>query len=69
MIDGIAERVKDRDAVAVFAETVNRKYEVDYAVDFYDPDVNGVFRVRPQSVFALDSGDFTGTPTRWVFDG
>ena len=66
VVEGSAERVKDGDAIAVFAGAVNRKYEVAYPADFYDPDVNGVFRVVPDAVFALDSTDFTGTPTRWL---
>jgi hypothetical protein len=33
-----------------------------------DPSSSSVFALRPQSVFALDSGDFTGSPTRFTFD-
>jgi PPOX class probable F420-dependent enzyme len=66
VLDGRVERVKEMDAIAGFAEAVNRKYSVDYPVDFYDPEVNGTFRLRPHSVFGLDSKDFSGSPTRWV---
>jgi hypothetical protein len=32
-----------------------------------DPKANSVFALRPRQVFALDSGDFTGSPTRFTF--
>ena len=39
-----------------FNDTVNAKYETDYSVDFYDPAVNGVFRVEPALGVRRDRG-------------
>jgi hypothetical protein len=38
-----------------------------YGPDFFDPAVNGCFRVRPQWAFALTEDDFGASPTRWRF--
>ena len=32
------------------------------------PTRNATVRVRPRRAFGLDSADFTGSPTRWVFE-
>jgi hypothetical protein len=32
-----------------------------------DPKVNSVFALVPEWAFALDSSDFTGSPTRYTF--
>ena len=32
-----------------------------------DPASNSVFALRPEWAFALDSSDFTGSPTRFTF--
>jgi hypothetical protein len=32
-----------------------------------DPASNSVFSLQPEWVFALDSSDFTGSPTRFTF--
>jgi hypothetical protein len=45
----------------------NAKYETDYGMDMVDPALNSVFSLRPEWVFALDSSDFTGSPTRFAF--
>jgi Pyridoxamine 5'-phosphate oxidase len=68
VLDGIAERVTDADALARFIRLENEKYETDYGVDFLDPSVNATFRVRPSWVFSLTEDDFEGSPTRWTFD-
>jgi PPOX class probable F420-dependent enzyme len=68
VVDGDVELVTDLDAIGGFAVRVNAKYEVDYPADFYDPAVNGTFRLQPRSIFGLDSADFSGSPTRWVLD-
>jgi general stress protein 26 len=67
IIEGRAELVGDLEAIGDFARWVNLKYQTDYPVDFYDPAVNGCFRVRPTWAFGIADGDFTGSPTRWVF--
>ena len=36
-------------------------------VDFFDPDVNGTYRVAPTWAFGLVESDFEGSPTRWDF--
>lgn len=46
---------------------LNAKYGTDYGLDMVDPAVNSVFALRPHWVFTLDSEDFTGSPTRFVF--
>jgi len=66
VIEGVAEHVTEREPIERFTALTNAKYGVDYAVDFYLD--NACFRVRPQRVFGLDDADFTGSPTRWVFD-
>ncbi len=68
VLEGTAERITDLDRVAGFAAALNTKYGTDYGADFYDPAVNGTYRVGPTVVIALDDDDFTGTPTRWRFN-
>jgi hypothetical protein len=67
VIEGTAERISAGDAIAGFNDTVNAKYETSYSVDFYDPSINGVFRIAPVSAFGVTEDDFTGSPTRWTF--
>jgi hypothetical protein len=67
IIEGRAELVGDLEAIGAFARWVNLKYGTDYPADFYDPAVNGCFRVRPRWAFGIAEGDFRGSPTRWVF--
>lgn len=67
VVDGTAERVTDRATIERYAAAINAKYDVDIAVDFYDPAHNGLFAVTPRSVIGLVEADFDGSPTRWVF--
>jgi Pyridoxamine 5'-phosphate oxidase len=67
VVEGTAARVTASAAIAGFNDTVNAKYETTYSVDFYDPAVNGVFRVEPIWAFGVTDGEFTGSPTRWTF--
>ncbi len=67
VIEGTAARVTDPHMIAGFNDAVNGKYETSYSVDFYDRTVNGVFRVEPVAAFGVAEGDFTGSPTRWIF--
>ena len=62
IIDAVAERIEE---FARYTEVSNAKYDVDYSVEFFA--ANALFAARPQSAFALDEADFTGTPTKWVF--
>lgn len=67
MAHGRAERVTGRDALAAMLQAENAKYGTSYGLDMVDPASNSVFALLPEWVFALDSSDFTGSPTRFVF--
>ena len=67
VVMGDARRVTDSDALAGMLEAENAKYGTNYGMDMVDPASNSVFALRPERVFALDSGDFTGSPTRFTF--
>jgi nitroimidazol reductase NimA-like FMN-containing flavoprotein (pyridoxamine 5'-phosphate oxidase superfamily) len=67
VVQGRAVRVTDRDALLAVLLAENAKYGTDYSADMVDPESNSVFALRPEWVFALDSADFTGTPTRFIF--
>ncbi len=67
VIEGRAEIVTAPGDLQRFIDLVNAKYATRYRVDFLDPEVNATVAVRPQSVFGLRQGDFTGSPTRWSF--
>jgi hypothetical protein len=47
---------------------MNAKYGTHSDVDFLDPATNATVGVRPRRVFSLRAGDFTGSPTRWIFE-
>ena len=66
VVEGVAERVTDRNAVEGFRVAVNEKYRSSIEPDFLDPAVNGSYAVRPARAFALNHDDFTGSPTRWT---
>jgi general stress protein 26 len=67
VLRGRAIRVTDGDTLLAVLQAENAKYGTDYGEDMVDPASNSVFAVQPEWVFALDSADFTGTPTRFVF--
>jgi hypothetical protein len=67
VVQGRALRVTGRDALAAMLEAENAKYGTSYGMDMVDPASNSVFSLRPEWVFALDSRDFTGSPTRFTF--
>ncbi|MGH9286953.1 MAG: pyridoxamine 5'-phosphate oxidase family protein [Acidimicrobiales bacterium] len=67
VLEGTAATVREADAIRGFAERLGAKYETDYGVDLFDPDVNGTYRVSPTWVFGLLESDFEGSPTRWDF--
>jgi nitroimidazol reductase NimA-like FMN-containing flavoprotein (pyridoxamine 5'-phosphate oxidase superfamily) len=64
---GRAERVTDLAALAAMLAAENAKYGTSYGLDMVGPASNSVFSLRPEWVFALDSRDFTGSPTRFTF--
>jgi len=67
VVQGRVHRVTDPEALAAMLEAENAKYGTDYGPDMVDPASNSVFALRPEWVFALDSSDFTGSPTRFTF--
>jgi hypothetical protein len=46
----------------------NAKYQTDYSIELLDPAVNATIRVQPRWAFGLTEGDFSSSPTRWVFE-
>jgi hypothetical protein len=69
ILEGVAELLIDSVALATMLALENAKYETSYTIDLLDPAVSSSFRVRPRWVFGLAQDDFTGSPTRWVFEG
>lgn len=67
VVEGIADVVRDLDAIGRFVDATNVKYGTDYTTDFFDPDTNATIRIAPAVVIGLDDADFTGSPTRWTF--
>ncbi len=68
VIEGTAEVVTDPEALARMLALENAKYQTDYSIELLDPAVNATIRVRPRWAFGLAEEDFTGSPTRWVFE-
>ena len=66
-VQGRVHRITDPEALAAMLEAENAKYGTDYGPDMVDPASNSVFALRPEWAFALDSSDFTGSPTRFTF--
>jgi PPOX class probable F420-dependent enzyme len=68
VVEGTAHIVTGRPLLQRMIDLMNAKYGTDYGVDFLDPAKNATIRVRPRRVFGLRSSDFTGSPTRWIFE-
>ena len=68
VVEGAAEIVTDPPALERLLALENAKYSTDYGIDMLDPTRNATVRVRPRWAFGLDSNDFTGSPTRWLFE-
>jgi hypothetical protein len=66
ILEGPAELVQDRAAIERVADLMNAKYGSGITADFLA--ANATIRVRPSWAFAIAQYDFTGSPTRWVFD-
>jgi nitroimidazol reductase NimA-like FMN-containing flavoprotein (pyridoxamine 5'-phosphate oxidase superfamily) len=64
---GRAQRVVDTGALERMLAAENAKYGTAYGMDMVDPASNSVFALSPEWVFALDTKDFTGSPTRYTF--
>jgi Pyridoxamine 5'-phosphate oxidase len=67
VVQGRAQRVTDLEELERVLAAENAKYGTDYGMEMMDPASNSVFTLRPEWVFALDSRDFTGSPTRFAF--
>lgn len=67
VVDGVAERVTDAEAIAGFVAAADAKYGGGMTVEFQDPEVNGTYAVRPVTAIAISEADFPGSPTRWRF--
>jgi hypothetical protein len=66
---GRVQRVTELKELERMLAAENAKYGTGYGMELVDPASNSVFALRPEWVFALDSKDFTGSPTRFVFRG
>jgi PPOX class probable F420-dependent enzyme len=67
VVEGVAELVRDLGAIEEMIALVNQKYSSDITLEFMDPQVNAMFRIRPRWVFSLNDKEFTDSPTRWEF--
>ena len=63
VVEGTARFMDDAGAVERFTAEVNRKYEVNYSVEFFRE--SATLRLSPHWAFGLKAGDFSGSPTRW----
>ena len=68
VIEGNAHITTDQALLRRVIDLMNAKYRTDFGVDFLDPAANATVGVRPRRVFSLRAGDFTGSPTRWIFE-
>jgi PPOX class probable F420-dependent enzyme len=67
VVRGRAERVTGQEELEAMLAAENAKYGTSYGMDMVDPASSSVFRLRPDWVFALNSRDFSGSPTRFTF--
>jgi hypothetical protein len=66
VVEGSASLVTEPAAVARIAEVMNAKYG-GITAEFLA--ANALIRVEPHRAFGIAHDDFTGSPTRWEFDG
>jgi PPOX class probable F420-dependent enzyme len=66
VIEGAAGVIEDRDTIARVAALMSAKYGGGITVDFLR--ANATFVVRPRWAFGIAHEDFTGSPTRWLFE-
>ena len=67
VVEGTARLVSEPDTLLQVLAWENSKYGTDYSMDMLDPKSNSCFRIDPRWAFAIRTGDFTGSPTRWRF--
>jgi general stress protein 26 len=68
IIEGQATMVTGPARLQRVIDLMNAKYATHIEVGFLDPAVNATFGVRPHRVFGMQDADFTGSPTRWIFE-
>jgi len=68
VVEGTSRLVTSAPDLALMLALENAKYSTSYGIETLDPALNASFRVRPRWAFGLQSGDFTGSPTRWDFE-
>src|SRR6202046_4084564 len=68
IIEGVARFVTDTPTLQRVVDLMNAKYHSGVDLDFLQPARNATIGVRPRRVFSMLHSDFTGSPTRWVFD-
>jgi nitroimidazol reductase NimA-like FMN-containing flavoprotein (pyridoxamine 5'-phosphate oxidase superfamily) len=68
IIEGTARIATEEAVLRRVLDLMNEKYRTDYGLDFLDPATNATVGVRPRRVFSMRAGDFTGSPTRWIFE-
>jgi PPOX class probable F420-dependent enzyme len=68
VLEGRAEVIADTDAIGRVVDRMNVTYDAGMTVDFLDPVANATIRVRPNRAVGIAHDDFTGSPTRWVFE-
>jgi PPOX class probable F420-dependent enzyme len=66
VVEGRAEVVDDRPTIERIADLMSAKYGGGVTADFLA--ANATVRVQPSWAFGIAHDDFTGSPTRWVFD-
>jgi len=67
IVEGQASRITDPVALERMLAQENAKYGTDYGPEMIDPAANSVFALTAERVLAIDSKDFTGSPTRFIF--
>jgi hypothetical protein len=68
IVEGTAEVITNPEALTTMLALENAKYQTDYSIELLDPAVNATIRVQPRWAFGLTEGDFSSSPTRWVFE-
>ena len=69
IIEGVARFVTDTPTLQRVVDLMNAKYHSGVDLDFLQPaQERDDLGVRPRRVFSMLHSDFTGSPTRWVFE-
>jgi hypothetical protein len=66
VVEGSADAIDERAAIERVAGLMSAKYG-GITADFLA--ANATFSVRPHRAFGIAHDDFTGSPTRWTFEG